>query len=53
MYYTCFLTFKLLLKKKKKEKKRHNRLCVLQSAKEGRFQTEIKLSFLSFLERAL
>lgn len=44
---TCTIhVFKLLLKKKKK-KKRHNRLCVLQSAKEGKFQLEIKL-FLFF-----
>lgn len=36
-----------------KKKKRHNRLCALQRAKEGRFKIEIKLYFLSFLERTL
>lgn len=35
------------------EKKRHNRLRGWRRAKEGRFKIEIKLSFLSFLERML
>ena len=38
MYYTCFLTIKLLLKKKGG----HNRI---YTAKEGRLKIEIKLSF--------